>query len=223
MQWQIHFFLFKQWCSDTENHSRISKARNIIQKLWLLISIKSSWVGLVQYAIPFHPSIHAYTIQIESGLISQVTLQESLLEVAYNLVVLGFFVSLWSFGIYVGYFVFLFQLIIKKKKEGEEKRMTQEEMLLEAAETGLPCFLFTILKRYCSAYSFIALLLSQASWPNPTCLGLKGLVVVLLSMFLEIMELRNLERVLAREEEVKKKVVHKDTYDGPIVRFCKRW
>ena len=26
---------------------------------------------------------------------------------------------------------------IKKKKEGEEKRMTQEEMLLEAAETGL--------------------------------------------------------------------------------------
>ncbi|GJN12681.1 hypothetical protein PR202_ga30981 [Eleusine coracana subsp. coracana] len=64
--------------------------------------------------------------------------------------------------------------IIKKKKEGEEKRMTQEEMLLEAAET-------------------------------------------------EIMNLRNLERVLAREEEVKKKaVVHKDTYDGPIVRFCSR-
>lgn len=26
---------------------------------------------------------------------------------------------------------------IKRKKEGEEKRMTQEEMLLEAAETGL--------------------------------------------------------------------------------------
>ncbi|KAK3120785.1 hypothetical protein QOZ80_8BG0641770 [Eleusine coracana subsp. coracana] len=64
--------------------------------------------------------------------------------------------------------------IIKKKKEGEEKRMTQEEMLLEAAET-------------------------------------------------EIMNLRNLERVLAREEEVKKKaVVHKDTYDCPIVRFCSR-
>jgi hypothetical protein len=36
-------------------------------------------------------------------------------------------------------------------------------------------------------------------------------------MFPEIMNLRNLERVLAREEEVKKKVVHKDTYDGPIV------
>lgn len=40
----------------------------------------------------------------------------------------------------------LFQPIIKKKKEGEEKRMTQEEMLLEAAETGLLCFLFTISK-----------------------------------------------------------------------------
>ncbi|RCV29308.1 hypothetical protein SETIT_6G002500v2 [Setaria italica] len=64
--------------------------------------------------------------------------------------------------------------IIKKKKEGEEKRMTQEEMLLEAAET-------------------------------------------------EIMNLRNLERVLAREEEVKKKaVVHKDTYDGPTIRFFSR-
>ncbi|CAO2210458.1 unnamed protein product [Urochloa humidicola] len=64
--------------------------------------------------------------------------------------------------------------IVKKKKEGEEKRMTQEEMLLEAAET-------------------------------------------------EIMNMRNLERVLAREEEVKKKaVVHKDTYDGPTVRFFSR-
>lgn len=46
---------------------------------------------------------------------------------------------------------------------------------------------------------------------------------LMLSMFPEIMNLRNLERVLAREEEVKKKaVVHKDTYDGPIVRFCSR-
>ncbi|XP_062192439.1 SWR1 complex subunit 2-like [Phragmites australis] len=63
---------------------------------------------------------------------------------------------------------------IKKKKEGEEKRMTQEEMLLEAAETV-------------------------------------------------IMNLRNLERVLAREEEVKKKaVVHKDTYGGPTIRFWSR-
>ncbi|CAK7327484.1 unnamed protein product [Dovyalis caffra] len=50
---------------------------------------------------------------------------------------------------------------IKRKKEGEEKRMTQEEMLLEAAQT-------------------------------------------------EIVNLRNLERVLAREEEVKKRaIVHK--------------
>lgn len=38
--------------------------------------------------------------------------------------------------------VYLFYLIqtylqpIKRKKEGEEKRMTQEEMLLEAAQTG---------------------------------------------------------------------------------------
>ncbi|XP_074574434.1 SWR1 complex subunit 2 isoform X2 [Curcuma longa] len=63
---------------------------------------------------------------------------------------------------------------IKRKKEGEEKRMTQEEMLLEAAQT-------------------------------------------------EIMNLRNLERVLAREEEVKKKaVVHKAVYDGPQIRFISR-
>lgn len=42
-------------------------------------------------------------------------------------------------------------------------------------------------------------------------------------MFPEIMNLRNLERVLAREEEVKKKaVVHKDTYDGPTIRFFSR-
>lgn len=60
---------------------------------------------------------------------------------------------------------------VKKKKEGEEKRMTQEEMLLEAAQT-------------------------------------------------EIMNLRNLERVLAREEEVKKRaVVHKAVYNGPQIRF----
>ncbi|GER51194.1 vacuolar protein sorting protein 72 [Striga asiatica] len=55
---------------------------------------------------------------------------------------------------------------IKRKKEGEEKRMTQEEMLLEAAQT-------------------------------------------------EIMNLRNLEKVLAREEEVKKRaIVHKAVYTG---------
>jgi hypothetical protein len=37
------------------------------------------------------------------------------------------------------------------------------------------------------------------------------------------MNLRNLERVLAREEEVKKKaVVHKDTYEGPTIRFFSR-
>ncbi|OVA06053.1 YL1 nuclear [Macleaya cordata] len=63
---------------------------------------------------------------------------------------------------------------IKRKKEGEEKRMTQEEMLLEAAQT-------------------------------------------------EIMNLRNLERVLAREEEVKKRaVVHKSVYSGPQTRYSSR-
>jgi hypothetical protein len=30
----------------------------------------------------------------------------------------------------------IYQQPIKRKKQGEEKRMTQEEMLLEAAETG---------------------------------------------------------------------------------------
>uniref|UniRef100_A0A7N0UGN1 Vps72/YL1 C-terminal domain-containing protein n=1 Tax=Kalanchoe fedtschenkoi TaxID=63787 RepID=A0A7N0UGN1_KALFE len=64
--------------------------------------------------------------------------------------------------------------IIKKKKEGEEKRMTQEEMLLEAAQT-------------------------------------------------EIMNIRNLERVLAREEEVKKRaIVHKAVYTGPQIRYTSK-
>ncbi|GAB2235516.1 hypothetical protein Droror1_Dr00025941 [Drosera rotundifolia] len=63
---------------------------------------------------------------------------------------------------------------IKRKKEGEEKRMSQEEMLLEAAQT-------------------------------------------------EIMNLRNLERVLAREEEVKKRaVVHKAVYTGPQIRYISK-
>ncbi|XP_077235693.1 DNA binding protein SWC2 isoform X2 [Tasmannia lanceolata] len=62
----------------------------------------------------------------------------------------------------------------KRRKEGEEKRMSQEEMLLEAAQT-------------------------------------------------EIMNLRNLERVLAREEEVKKRaVVHKEVYSGPQIRYSSR-
>lgn len=63
---------------------------------------------------------------------------------------------------------------VKRKKEGEEKRMTQEEMLLEAAQT-------------------------------------------------EIMNLRNLERMLAREEEVKKRaIVHKAVYNGPQIHFSSR-
>ncbi|XP_048490351.1 SWR1 complex subunit 2 isoform X2 [Beta vulgaris subsp. vulgaris] len=60
---------------------------------------------------------------------------------------------------------------IKRKKEGEEKRMTQEEMLLEAAQT-------------------------------------------------EIRNLRHLERVLAREEEVKKRaIVHKAAFTGPQIQY----
>lgn len=36
----------------------------------------------------------------------------------------------------------------------------------------------------------------------------------------EIMNLRNLERVLAREEEVKKRaIVHKAVYSGPQIRY----
>ncbi|XWS20682.1 hypothetical protein CRYUN_Cryun31cG0124000 [Craigia yunnanensis] len=63
---------------------------------------------------------------------------------------------------------------IKRKKEGEEKRMTQEEMLLEAAQT-------------------------------------------------EIMNLRNLERVLAREEEVKKRaIIHKAVYSGPQIKYVSK-
>ncbi|CAN1767934.1 SWR1 complex subunit 2 [Linum perenne] len=63
---------------------------------------------------------------------------------------------------------------IKRKKEGEEKKMSQEEMLLEAAQT-------------------------------------------------EIMNLRNLERVLAREEEVKKRAaVSKAVYSGPQIRFSSK-
>ncbi|XP_058731217.1 SWR1 complex subunit 2 [Vicia villosa] len=61
--------------------------------------------------------------------------------------------------------------VIKRKKEGEEKKMSQEEMLLEAAQT-------------------------------------------------EIMNLRNLERVLAREEEVKRRaIVHKTVFNGPQIRY----
>jgi vacuolar protein sorting-associated protein 72 len=44
-----------------------------------------------------------------------------------------------------------------------------------------------------------------------------------MSVFVEIMNMRNLERVLAREEEVKKKaVVQKAIYEGPTIRFYSR-
>lgn len=39
----------------------------------------------------------------------------------------------------------------------------------------------------------------------------------------EIMNLRNLERVLAREEEVKKRaVVHKEVYSGPQISYSSK-
>ncbi|KAL2653335.1 hypothetical protein R1flu_021463 [Riccia fluitans] len=60
--------------------------------------------------------------------------------------------------------------VIKKKKE-EDRKLTQEDMLLEAAQT-------------------------------------------------EIQNLQTLQIMLAREEEVKRRaVVHKETYDGPLIRF----
>ncbi|CAN8242217.1 unnamed protein product [Cochlearia groenlandica] len=67
-------------------------------------------------------------------------------------------------------FVFVLIQPIQRKKVGEEKRMSQAEMFLEAAQ-------------------------------------------------IDIMNLRNLERVLAREEEVKKKaIVHKAVYKGPQIQ-----
>lgn len=39
----------------------------------------------------------------------------------------------------------------------------------------------------------------------------------------EIMNLRNLERVLAREEEVKKRaIVHKAVYSGPQIKYISK-
>jgi hypothetical protein len=57
----------------------------------------------------------------------------------------------WGWRIYVHFILpscyAPLQPIIKKKKEGEEKRMTQEEMLLEAAETGFKlCFQYNLSK-----------------------------------------------------------------------------
>lgn len=41
--------------------------------------------------------------------------------------------------------------------------------------------------------------------------------------YAEIMNLRNLERVLAREEEVKRRaIVHKTVYDGPQIRYISK-
>lgn len=41
--------------------------------------------------------------------------------------------------------------------------------------------------------------------------------------YAEIMNLRNLERVLAREEEVKKRaIVHKQVYSGPKIQYLSK-
>lgn len=110
---------------------------------------------------------------------------------------------------------------IKRKKEGEEKRMTQEEMLLEAAQTGIT---------WSKIYNEIVI------WWHPL-LWYDRVFGWLLEQFIignpwncsnqlyiaEIMNLRNLERVLAREEEVKKRaVVHKAVYSGPQIRYLSK-
>lgn len=47
--------------------------------------------------------------------------------------------------------------------------------------------------------------------------------MTVLPVFVEIMNLRNLERVLAREEEVKKRaIVHKAVYTGPQLRYLSK-
>lgn len=47
--------------------------------------------------------------------------------------------------------------------------------------------------------------------------------MTVLPVFVEIMNLRNLERVLAREEEVKKRaIVHKAVFSGPQIRYLSK-
>ncbi|KAH7571421.1 hypothetical protein JRO89_XS04G0047700 [Xanthoceras sorbifolium] len=96
---------------------------------------------------------------------------------------------------------------IKRKKEGEEKRMTQEEMLLEAAQTGsydeadYCCFTFEVLGHVLYVPNLSGVICNSS----------------------EIINLRNLERVLAREEEVKKRaIVHKAVYSGPQIRYLSK-
>jgi len=84
--------------------------------------------------------------------------------------------------------------------------MTQEEMLLEAAQTGLGSFLYSIK------------LLSV-----PICALFTMICNLSLTKLAEVMNLRNLERVLAREEEVKKKaIVHKAVYNGPQIQYISK-
>lgn len=107
---------------------------------------------------------------------------------------------------------------IKRKKEGEEKRMTQEEMLLEAAQTGI-----TWSKIYNEIVRGWDPLLDEMmfGWLLYTWESVKFLKINF--YIAEIMNLRNLERVLAREEEVKKRaVVHKAVYSGPQIRYLSK-
>lgn len=53
--------------------------------------------------------------------------------------------------------------------------------------------------------------------------GLGIIIFMLTCTCPEIRNLRNLERVLAREEEVKKRaVVHKAVYNGPQIRYSSK-
>ena len=86
--------------------------------------------------------------------------------------------------------------------------MTQEEMLLEAAQTGFFYFLLLDMSYKLNDFAYFGYFgaVSDICW------------ISILNA--EIMNLRNLERVLAREEEVKKRaIVHKPEYTGPQIRY----
>lgn len=85
--------------------------------------------------------------------------------------------------------------------------MTQEEMLLEAAQTGASHDIPLVILYLSGCYVNLA--------PN--------LIAWHENHVAEIMNLRNLEKVLAREEEVKKKaIVNKAVYSGPQIRYLSK-
>lgn len=84
--------------------------------------------------------------------------------------------------------------------------MTQEEMLLEAAQTG-------------ASHGTLLILLLFIQFQGRAF----QLVSLQCNHLAEIMNLRNLEKVLAREEEVKKRaIVHKSVYSGPQIRYLSK-